>query len=54
MQCYALIGNVLIDKSYTAYSKVTKLIKEKNLHCKSQLLGTREVLTNGAERLAAK
>ena len=28
MQCYALIGNVLIDKSYTAYSKVTKLIKE--------------------------
>lgn len=29
MQCYALIGNVFIDKSYTAYSKVTKLIKEK-------------------------
>ena len=29
MQCYAVIGNVLIDKSYTAYSKVTKLIKEK-------------------------
>lgn len=28
MQCYALIGNVLIDKSYTAYSKVMKLIKE--------------------------
>ena len=28
MQWYALIGNVLIDKSYTAYSKVTKLVKE--------------------------
>lgn len=28
MQCYALIGNMLIDKSYTAYIKVTKLIKE--------------------------
>ena len=28
MQCYASIGNVLIDESYTAYSKVTKLIKE--------------------------